>query len=98
MSADSVTFDTKTMNITINYEECLAIKENTSRPSCGFMCVKSCRLYGRNVLRIEGNRPVLTTQDPEAIKRLDNECLACEYSCMVHGSNCITINLPLALK
>lgn len=93
-----ISFDTKSATVTIDYDKCLAVKENTSNPSCGFMCVKSCRLYGRNVLRIEGKKPVLTLQNPEEIIRLDNECLACEYSCMVHGSNCITIHLPLTMK
>lgn len=95
MSQDKIIFHTQTATIVINMNECIAAKENTSEPSCGFMCVKACRLYGRNVLKIENNKPALTVSEPEAIKRLDNECLACEFYCMLKGSSCIKIDVPL---
>jgi len=89
-------FETRKTKITIDYGRCLPAKENTSEPSCGFNCVKACRLYGRNILKIEGNRPVLAVADKEEIKRLDNECLSCEFNCERYGSGCIRIDIPLA--
>lgn len=95
MTKEKLEFETRTAKITIDYSKCLAAKENTSAPPCKFLCVKACHLYGRNVLKIEGNKPVLSISDPEEIKRLDNECLACEYNCSMYGSGCIKIELPL---
>ncbi|MBW2041858.1 MAG: hypothetical protein JRI76_07470 [Deltaproteobacteria bacterium] len=83
------------MTITIDYSRCIPAVENNASPSCGFACVKACRLYGRNILRIEGNRPVLAVSDKEEIKRLDNECLSCEYHCGRFGPGCISIDIPL---
>ncbi|MBW1956508.1 MAG: hypothetical protein JRI83_12465 [Deltaproteobacteria bacterium] len=83
------------MTITIDYSRCIPAVENNASPSCGFACVKACRLYGRNILRIEGNRPVLAVSDKEEIKRLDNECLSCEYHCGRFGPGCIIIDIPL---
>ncbi len=95
MNDKKISFETKTAKIEINLDKCAAARENSPNPSCGFMCVKACRLYGRNVLKIENNRPVLTVSDPEEIKRLDNECLACEFNCKMYGSDCINIEIPL---
>lgn len=88
---DQLEFTTRKCTITVDYGRCLPAKANTSEPACGFACVKACRLMGRNILKIENNRPVLTVTDPEELKRLDNECLACEYNCSIHGSDCINI-------
>lgn len=95
MGKEQLEFATRTARIAIDYSKCHAAKENTPSPACSFLCVKACRLYGRNVLKIEGNKPVLSVSDPEEIKRLDNECLACEYNCSMYGSGCIKIELPL---
>ncbi|MBM4339728.1 MAG: hypothetical protein FJ110_09285 [Deltaproteobacteria bacterium] len=92
---DTLSFQTRKMNITIDYHQCIPAVENNASPSCGFACVKACRLYGRNILRIEGNRPVLSVPDPEEIKRLDNECISCEYHCERHGPGCIQIDISL---
>ena len=89
-----LTFNIKTGKITIDYSRCEPAKKNIRNPSCGFACVKADRWYGRNVLKIEGNRPVLANADPEEIKRLCNECLACEHDCRQFGSDCIRIELP----
>lgn len=91
---NSLTFDIKTGKITIDYSRCEPAKNNTPNPSCGFACIKADRWYGRNVLKIEGNKPVLANPDPEEIKRLCNECLACEHDCTEFGSDCIHIELP----
>ncbi len=95
ISENKLEFETRTAKISINYDRCEPAIKKTSTPSCGFRCVKACRLYGRNVLKIEHNKPVLSLSDPEEIKRLDNECLACEYNCLMYGTGCISIELPL---
>ena len=96
MAADQLEFETRKIKITIDYHRCEPATKNTSQPSCGFACVKACRLYGRNILKIDGNKPVLAVVDPEEINRLDNECLSCEYHCWLRGTNCIHIEIPLA--
>ena len=95
MAAVQLKFEAKKIKITIDYTRCEPAAKNTPNPACGFACVKACRLYGRNILKIEGNRPVLAVTDPEEIKRLDNECLSCEYHCWHRGTNCIGIEIPL---
>jgi len=95
MTDGKLEFETKTAKIIIDYSRCEPALKNISNPSCGFTCVKACRLYGRNILKIERNRPVLSIPDAAEIKRLDNECLGCEYGCMVHGTGCISIELPV---
>ncbi len=95
MAGDKLEFEARRARIAIDYGRCEPAIRNTSRPTCGFACVKACRLYGRNILRIEGNRPALSISDLEEVKRLDNECLSCEYNCWLHGTSCITIELAL---
>ena len=95
MSTNELKFQTRKINISIDYNRCEPATKNITNPSCGFACVKACRLYGRNILKIENNRPVLAIADPEEIKRLDNECLSCEYHCWHRGTNCIKIDIPL---
>lgn len=92
---DRLIFQTRKMTITIDYSRCIPAVENNASPSCGFACVKACRLYGRNILRIEDNRPVLAVSDKEEIKRLDNECISCEFNCGRFGPGCISIDIPL---
>jgi len=89
-----LTFAVKTGKITIDYSRCEPARKVTLNPSCGFACVKADRWYGRNVLKIEGDRPVLANPDPEEVKRLCNECLACEHDCTLYGTDCIRIELP----
>ena len=95
MQAQALQFDTRTGVITIDYTKCEPATKNTSTPTCGFACIKACRLYGRNTLKIENNRPVLAVISAQEIQRLDNECLACEYACWSQGTSCIHIELPL---
>ncbi len=90
MDTEKLEFNARKTKIIIDYSHCEPAKDNKPNPSCGFACVKACRLYGRNVLKIENNKPVLSVTDPEEIKRIDNECLSCEYNCWLHGSDCIT--------
>jgi hypothetical protein len=87
-------FNIRTGKIRIHYNQCEPAVKDTSTPSCGFACVKADRLYGRNVLRIEQNRPVLAVPASE-VERLCNECLGCEHDCTFFGKNCIQIELPL---
>ena len=93
--ADKITFSARKANITIDYSNCEPAKSNDPNPKCEFRCVKACRLQGRNLLKIENNRPVLAVTDPKEIERLENECLACEYQCSLNGTGCITIEVPL---
>jgi hypothetical protein len=95
MENNRLTFQTRKTKISIDYARCVPAKENSSDPSCGFACVKACRLYGRNILKIENHRPVLAVTEEEEIKRLDNECLSCEYECERLGPGCIHIEIPL---
>jgi hypothetical protein len=95
MENNRLTFQTRKTRISIDYGRCVPAKELSSDPSCGFACVKACRLYGRNILKIENNKPVLAVTDEEEIKRLDNECLSCEYSCGRYGPGCIDIEVSL---
>jgi len=95
MEKGKLEFEARTAKITIDYSRCEAAIKNTPNPACGFACVKACRLYGRNILKIEGNKPVLAVTDVEEIKRLGNECLSCEYACWAHGTGCVSIELPL---
>ena len=95
MVANKLEFETRKTRITIDYSQCLPAMQNTSDPACGFACVKACRLYGRNILKIEANKPVLAVTDHREIKRLDNECVSCEYDCELHGPGCISIEIPL---
>jgi len=60
MPENSLEFETKTMKVIIDYGKCEPARKNTANPLCGFACVKADRMYDRAVLRIEGNRPVLT--------------------------------------
>lgn len=94
MTENILEFHIRTGTIRIDYTRCEPAIKNTSTPSCGFACVKADRLYGRNVLRIEKNRPVLAIPSKEA-ERLCNECLGCEHYCNDLGSSCIEIDLPL---
>ena len=95
MGNNQLSFETRKTKISIHYDQCLPAKENTANPACGFACVKACRLYGRNILKIENNKPVLAVTDGAEIKRLDNECLSCEYNCQRYGSGCIEIEISL---
>jgi hypothetical protein len=95
MAESKLEFETRKTRITIDYSQCVPAAQKTVSPSCGFACVKACRLYGRNILKIEGNKPVLAVTDPEEIKRLDNECISCEYHCQRYGPGCISIEIPL---
>lgn len=95
MGNDKLVFEARKIKITIDYSRCEPATRHTAQPSCGFACVKACRLYGRNILKIEANRPVLAVTEPEEIKRLDNECLSCEYHCWHKGRDCIRIEVPL---
>ncbi|HEX78161.1 MAG TPA: hypothetical protein G4O03_07125 [Dehalococcoidia bacterium] len=94
MAQGKLEFEARTSKITIDYDRCEPATKNTPNPSCGFACIKADRCYGRNVLKIEGNRPVLASPNPEEIRRLCNECLACEYDCWLYGAGCIHIEIP----
>lgn len=95
MAENRLEFETRKTKIVIDYARCEPAIKNTATPECGFACVKGCRLYGRSILKIEGNKPVLAVADLGEVKRLDNECLSCECTCSLYGTNCISIEIPL---
>jgi succinyl-CoA synthetase beta subunit len=72
----------------IDLRKCIA-------PACGFACVKACRWMGTGALKIEDGKPAVASKDPEALRRLCTECLACEYYCMLRGGNAIRIVVPM---
>ena len=55
--SDKIEFSARKITVCIDYSKCEAATKNTPEPSCEFRCVKACRLYGRNILKIENNRP-----------------------------------------
>jgi succinyl-CoA synthetase beta subunit len=85
-------FSTRSMKTAIDYDKCEAAKNNTSRPSCGFACVKADRMYDRGILRIEGNRPVLAVSE-EAAHKMSNESLSWEYACNAVGVGAVAITI-----
>jgi len=87
MAEDKLIYETRTGKVTIDYGQC--------DPACAVAIVKADRLYGRNVLKIEGGKPVLAITDTEDIKRVDNESLAIEYFSRLHGSDCVIIEFPI---
>ncbi len=95
MNEERLEFNARKVKIVIDYSRCEPAKKANSNPSCGFACVKACRLYGRNILKIDNNKPILAVTNTAEIERLDNECISCEYSCWLHGSNCISTEIPL---
>ncbi len=72
----------------IDYSKCEPAVQNTSEPSCGFACVKADRMYDRNILRVEGNRPVLAVPE-EMVQKVSNESLSWEYACDAAGNGAI---------
>jgi len=82
-----LSFEFETGKLTIELNKCIA-------PKCGFACVKACRWYGRSCLKIKDGKPALVGS-PEQLKRLCNECLACEVECELYGGRAIKIELPL---
>lgn len=82
-----LSFEFETGKLTIDLSKCIA-------PKCNFACIKACRWYGRSCLKIKDGKPALVGS-PEQLKRLCNECLACEVECELHGGKAITIELPL---
>jgi hypothetical protein len=92
MGGNKLEFTTRCMKTTIDYDKCEAAKNNTSRPSCGFACVKADRMYDRGILRIEGNRPVLAVSE-EAAHKMSNESLSWEYACNAVGVGAVAITI-----
>ncbi len=93
MTGNRLEFQTKCTKVILDYDKCEAARTKTTNPQCGFACVKADRMYDRNVLRIEGNRPVLAVS-PEEAKRASNESLSWEYACLMTGNGAIQILVP----
>lgn len=90
---DILKFDTKCTHVAIDYGRCEPARKHTAEPKCGFACVKADRMYDRSILRIEGNRPVLTMPASE-VKKVSNESLSWEYACDMTGHHAIAIEIP----
>lgn len=86
-------FETKCTKVKINYARCEPARSGMAEPTCGFACVKADRMYDRNILRIEGNRPVLALP-AEDVKKVSNESLSWEYACNITGNSAIEIMIP----
>jgi len=84
---ECLSFEFETGKLTIELNKCIA-------PKCGFACVKACRWFGRSCLKIKDGKPALVGS-PEQLKRLCNECLACEVECELRGGRAIKTELPL---
>jgi NAD-dependent dihydropyrimidine dehydrogenase PreA subunit len=75
-------FDFQTGRITIDYNKC---------KNCGnYACIKACSLFGRSILRIDNQKPVLISSD--ANKRCIED-LACELYCQKFGMKGLRITL-----
>lgn len=79
-------FEIRTGKITIDHDKC---KDCTT-----YACVKACSAFGRQILRLENMKPVLSSS-PEDAKRTCNECLCCELYCEFDGRKAVKIDLPL---
>ncbi len=90
MSSSKLEFETKCAKVVIDYSKCEPAKKNITDPKCGFACVKADRFYDRNILRIDGNKPVLALPKEDAKSR-SNESLSWEYACNMTGNNAIEI-------
>jgi hypothetical protein len=95
MTANKLEFRTKCTTTTIEYNKCEPARDGNSNPSCGFACIKADRMYDRNILRIEKNRPVLA-MSRETAEKMSNESLSWEYACCMAGPGAITIIVDFA--
>jgi len=77
-------FQTITGEIFIDHQKC---------PKCRTKgCIKACK---QDILKLEGDKPVLAVTPEEAKKGKCTECLACEIFCTFHEQEAITIHLPI---
>ena len=86
-------FETICTKVKIDYARCEPARTGAADPACGFACVKADRMYDRNILRIEGNRPVLSLPAGD-VKKVSNESLSWEYACNMTGNFAIEITIP----
>jgi hypothetical protein len=92
MKENMLVFRTRCTKVTINYDECEPAIKKTIMPECGFSCVKADRIYDRNILKIEGYKPVLAKK-PEDVEKSSNESLSWEFACKAEGKNAINIEV-----
>ena len=77
-------FPFATGKVTIDYEKCKDCEN--------YACVKACSLFGRSILRVEGGKPVLISDD--ANKRCIED-LSCELYCQAYGNKGLVIVLDM---
>ncbi|MGD0623263.1 MAG: ATP-grasp domain-containing protein [Thermodesulfobacteriota bacterium] len=92
-AGNTLEFETRCTKVRIDYDKCEPAQKKTADPKCGFACVKADRMYDRNILRIENNRPILAVSKEEA-KRASNESLSWEYACNRTKNEAIRILVP----
>ena len=80
----SYRFETMTGTLHIFHERCETCRDKP--------CVKACTA---EILRFDGDRPVLAISSDEAKRGRCTECLACELACQFHGNQAIFIDLPI---
>ncbi|MBW2741503.1 MAG: acetate--CoA ligase family protein [Deltaproteobacteria bacterium] len=91
-AVDKLVFETRCATAVIDYSKCEAAKKNTNNPDCGFACINADKIYDRNILKIDNNRPVLAVSE-EAAKKASNESLSWEYACNSTGNYAIEISV-----
>ena len=77
-------FSFATGTVTIDYEKC--------KDCDNYACVKACSLFGRSILRVEGSKPILISED--AGKRCIED-LGCELYCQAYGNRGLKIELDM---
>ena len=77
-------FPFATGRVAINYEKCKDCEN--------YACIKACSLFGRGILRVEDDKPVLISED--AHQRCIED-LACELYCQAYGNRGLKINLDM---
>jgi NAD-dependent dihydropyrimidine dehydrogenase PreA subunit len=81
---DTYEFSFATGKVTIDREKCKDCRS--------YACVKACSLFGRSILRVEGGKPVLISED--ANKRCIED-LGCELYCHTYGNKGLNITLDM---
>jgi hypothetical protein len=77
-------FQFTTGKIEIDYDKCRECKS--------YACVKACSLFGRSILRIDDNKPVLVS--PDSGKQCVED-LSCEIYCQKYGNKGLKITLDM---
>jgi hypothetical protein len=72
----------------------VSIDHDRCRSCENYACVKACSLFGANLFRVEGDKPVLIANPEEAGRRCIED-LACELYCQTYGNKGLKIILDM---